>query len=112
MVKIFFAATVMWLTLFGCAESGRDSKGISSGQDEKYTTIIANGYGASREKAVEDAKNDALRQFGFDIMDINGKPELKYAGKITDYKIIKDYSEELQKGMWYEIKIQARIERN
>ncbi len=76
-----------------------------------FKVIIANGYGESEEKAVEDAKNDALRQFGFNIADNRGKPELVYAGRIINIKIVSNYSEELKNGMWWEIKIEAEIEK-
>jgi len=77
-----------------------------------FDTVSANGYGESKEKAIEDAKNDALRQFGFNIVsDNNGKPELEYAGRIINFRVVSDFSEKLQNGMWWEIKIEADIQK-
>lgn len=101
------------LTLFlGCTGKKKQdtSPNITEGQTN-YHKITANGYGESKEKAIEDAKNDALRQFGFNISSNNGNPELVYAGKIIAFEVIKDYSEELKNGMWWEIKIEADIEK-
>ncbi len=109
--KIIKTLLVLSLLVYsGCSKSTEGDDSISSVPD-RSKLILSNGYGDSRENAVEDAKNDALRQFGFNIVEINGKPELSYAGRIVDFEIIRDYSEPLKNGVWWEIKIQAEIEK-
>jgi len=99
--------------LAGCAKQNDKpaEQNKQTGVKIAYTTIFANGYGESKEIAIEDAKNDALRQFGFNLVSKEGKPELIYAGKIVDYKVVDDYSENVKNGTWHEIKIQAEIQK-
>lgn len=107
-IKTVLIVSILIFT--GCSKSTDETDSVVSHSDTSML-VISNGYGDSREKAVEDAKNDALRQFGFNIVEINGNPELTYAGRIVDYDIIKDFSEPLHNGVWWEIKIQAKIEK-
>lgn len=104
-------AVLCFIVITACTEKDQAKADAVTDQDIKIERITANGYGESREKAVEDAKNDALRQFGFNIVETEGKPRLDYAGKIVNFEIIQDHSEPLNAGMWWEIKIQAEIEK-
>jgi hypothetical protein len=107
-----FTCIAVNLFLSGCSD--KKDPGTASGVGilkGNYHKIISNGYGESEEKAVEDAKNDALRQFGFNIATNGGKPELVYAGKIVGYRVVSNFTEELKNGMWWEIKIEAEIEK-
>ncbi len=102
------------MLISGCTEKKEADAQKQNIVQEKinFDTVSANGYGESKEKAIEDAKNDALRQFGFNIVsDDKGKPELEYAGRIIDFRVVSDFSEKLQNGMWWEIKIEADIQK-
>jgi len=105
---------LLTMLMSGCTQKKEPDAQKHNAVQEKvnYDTVSANGYGESKEKAIEDAKNDALRQFGFNIVsDSSGKPELEYAGKIVDFRVVSDFSEKLQNGMWWEIKIEADMQK-
>jgi hypothetical protein len=107
-------ALVSIMMISGCAKNDqpKEKDTVQGKEASKIFTIVANGYGESKEKAVDDAKNDALRQFGFNIVTgSGGKPELVYAGRISEITILKEYTEELKNGMWWEVKVEAGIEK-
>ena len=111
-MRIIFLVTVLcFILISGCTKEDKTTLNVEKNSDTKIEKIMANGYGESKEKAVEDAKNDALRQFGFNIVETEGKPRLDYAGRIVNFEIVQDHSEPLNNGMWWEIKIQAEIEK-
>lgn len=106
---ITLISILCFIVITGCTKKDQEAGKITKQPVVKVEKIIANGYGESKEKAVEDAKNDALRQFGFNIVETEGKPRLDYAGRIVNFEIVQDHSEPLNAGMWWEIKIQAEI---
>ena len=109
-MRIMTVITILcFIVITGCAKKESEVKKTGSQPEITLERIVANGYGESKEKAVEDAKNDALRQFGFNIIETEGKPRLDYAGRIVKFEVIQDHSEQLNAGMWWEIKIQAEI---
>jgi maltose-binding protein MalE len=108
---ITLTAILCLVIISGCTTKDQETEKVIKRSEVKLEKITASGYGESKEKAVEDAKNDALRQFGFNIVETEGKPRLDYAGKIVNFEIIQDHSEPLNNGMWWEIKIQAEIEK-
>ncbi|GEM_PF-2091999 len=112
-MKFFAIISIILALVTGCSK--QNDRAADQKNDTEIraglSTVTASGYGESKEIAIEDAKNDALRQFGFDLVSKEGKPELIYAGKIVDYKVVSDYSEEVMNGTWYEIKIQAEIQK-
>ncbi|MCG2761272.1 MAG: hypothetical protein L6407_08685 [Candidatus Delongbacteria bacterium] len=113
MKKVLMAILISFLIITtNCVKKEKNDNRLNDdSQVVKYFTVVASGYGETKERAVEDAKNDALRQFGFNTVNNSGKPELSYAGKIVSFKIINDYSEVLKNGMWWEIKVEAQIEK-
>jgi hypothetical protein len=113
-MTVFIYPLVLLFLFSACSKkeaSGTDYVQAEKEQPKNLYTIVANGYGESKEKAIEDARNDALRQFGYNIVNIGGKPELTYAGKIHEVTVIKEFTEELKNGMWWEVKVEARIEK-
>ncbi|MBN2858039.1 MAG: hypothetical protein JXN63_06535 [Candidatus Delongbacteria bacterium] len=111
-MRILSVITILcFILLAGCSKKDQKAENVVKDHEAKIEKIMANGYGESKEKAVEDAKNDALRQFGFNIVETEGKPRLDYAGRIVNFEIVQDHSEPLNNGMWWEIKIQAEIEK-
>lgn len=112
-MKFFAIISIVLALAAGCSKQNDRADDLKKQSEARtsLSTVTASGYGESKEIAIEDAKNDALRQFGFELVSKEGKPELIYAGKIVDYKIVSDYSEDVMNGTWWEIKIQADIQK-
>ncbi|HXK50415.1 MAG TPA: hypothetical protein PKW56_08110 [Clostridiales bacterium] len=112
-MKFFAIISIILALAAGCSKQNERVENQKNNSEIKtgFSTVTASGYGESKEVAIEDAKNDALRQFGFDLVSKEGKPELIYAGKIVDFKVVSDYSEQVLNGTWWEIKIQAEIQK-
>ena len=89
----------------------KNDKTNGSGNEEiESHKIIAQGWGETEEKALADAKDDALRQFGFKVVEKDGKPDLIPAGKILKHKVLSSSSEEIEKAeMWWDVEIEAEL---
>ena len=98
------------LSLFvSCTNNEKPNSTKKNVEIESYK-IIAQGWGETEEKALQDAKDDALRQFGFKVIEKDGKPELIPAGKILKHKVLSSSSEEIGKDeLWWDIEIEAEL---
>ncbi|MDA3838888.1 MAG: hypothetical protein PF574_07905 [Candidatus Delongbacteria bacterium] len=110
MKKLTSVLLVIVLALFvSCAKNEKQNSTTDNVEVESHK-IIAQGWGESEEKALQDAKDDALRQFGFKVIEKDGKPELIPAGKILKHTVLSASSEEIEKDeMWWDVEIEAQL---
>ncbi|MCK5760583.1 MAG: hypothetical protein KAH33_04770 [Candidatus Delongbacteria bacterium] len=110
MKKVTSILLMVILALFiSCTKNSKSniSTGDLSAESHK---IIAQGWGETEEKALADAKEDALRQFGYKVVDKDGKPELIPAGKILQHKVLSSSSEKIEKNeLWWDVEIEAEL---
>ena len=99
---------VVLAMIISCTKNDK-TNGSENGELESHK-IIAQGWGETEDKALADAKEDALRQFGFKVIEKDGKPELIPAGKILKLKVLSSSSEEIEKSeMWWDVEIEAEL---
>ena len=109
MKKVTSVLMIVILALFISCTKNDKTNGSENGGIESHK-IIAQGWGETEEKALADAKEDALRQFGFKVIEKDGKPELIPAGKILKLKVLSSSSEEIEKSeMWWDVEIEAEL---
>ena len=110
MKRVISLILIVILSFFVSCTKSDNTKTKTENVDIEIHKIIAQGWGETKEKAIEDAKEDALRQFGFKVVEKDGKPDLLPAGKIVKFKVINSSSEEIEKGeLWWDIEIEADV---
>ena len=110
MKKMISVLLVIVLALFVSCTKNDKANSTGDNVDVESHKIIAQGWGETEEKALVDAKEDALRQFGFKVIEKDGKPELIPAGKILKHTVLSSSSEEIEKdGMWWDVEIEAQL---
>ncbi|MDA3885056.1 MAG: hypothetical protein PF638_05620 [Candidatus Delongbacteria bacterium] len=100
---------VILAVFVSCAKNDKPNSTTDKVEVESHK-IIAQGWGETEEKALQDAKDDALRQFGFKVIEKDGKPELIPAGKILRHTVLSASSEIIEKGeKWWDVEIEAQL---
>ena len=109
MKKVTAILLMVVLALFvSCTKNEKNN--VSENGDIESHKIIAQGWGETEDKALADAKEDALRQFGFKVIEKDGKPELIPAGKILKHKVLSSSSEDIENSeKWWDVEIEAEL---
>ena len=109
MKKVTTILLMVVLALFvSCTKNEKSN--VSENGDIESHKIIAQGWGETEGKALADAKEDALRQFGFKVIEKDGKPELIPAGKILKHKVLSSSSEDIENSeKWWDVEIEAEL---
>ncbi|NOR44004.1 MAG: hypothetical protein GQ534_00325 [Candidatus Delongbacteria bacterium] len=110
MKKVTTILLMVILALFiSCTKNDKNNTSTDNLEVESHK-IIAQGWGETEEKALADAKEDALRQFGFKVIEKEGKAELIPAGKILKHKVLSSSSEDIENSeKWWDVEIEAEL---
>ncbi|MBN2789221.1 MAG: hypothetical protein JXR69_03450 [Candidatus Delongbacteria bacterium] len=110
MKKLTGVLLVIALALFVSCAKNEKPNSTTENVDVQNHKITAQGWGETEEKALQDARDDALRQFGFKVVEKDGKPELIPAGKILKHTVLSSSSEKIENDeMWWDVEIEAEV---